>query len=241
MIPLLIIGITYAFALSIIPLVARQQRHRTGLAPYWTGMLIFVVFVYLLETAVNACVLTLDNPVSRWMNAHPVVTAFYGALAAGVFEETGRLIAFRTLLRRRDDPETAVVYGLGHGGMEAILVLGLNYAVYLIAACSGFTGDFAALTEIQSVIAPGIVCVAMLERLSALMLHIALSGFVFIAARKTGKRWFYPMAILLHMIADLPAGFYRLRGLPLAFVEGFALIYAVLLLICSRKLMRKCL
>lgn len=56
----------------------------------------------------------------------------YGGLAAGVFEETGRFLAFRFVLRNRTARITSLVYGIGHGGIEAFLVAGLTMASNLI-------------------------------------------------------------------------------------------------------------
>ena len=46
---------------------------------------------------------------------------------AALFEETGRYIAFRIFLKNHTERETAVSYGLGHGGIECIIVLGLGH------------------------------------------------------------------------------------------------------------------
>ena len=52
--------------------------------------------------------------------------ALYGGLAAGLFEETGRLLAFRFILKPHTARITALSYGIGHGGIEAFWVMGLS-------------------------------------------------------------------------------------------------------------------
>jgi uncharacterized membrane protein YhfC len=52
--------------------------------------------------------------------SHTWLYAVLGALLAGLFEETGRFIAFKFLLKKRTDRKTAISYGIGHGGFEAI-------------------------------------------------------------------------------------------------------------------------
>src|SRR5690625_4537103 len=53
-----------------------------------------------------------------------LVTTF-AVFSSGLFEEGARYIAFRWGLKRRRRAEDGVVFGLGHGGAEAILLIGL--------------------------------------------------------------------------------------------------------------------
>src|SRR5690349_751204 len=50
----------------------------------------------------------------------------FSAFTAALFEEGGRYIGYRLLLRDAWTMRVAVMYGLGHGGLEAILLVGLN-------------------------------------------------------------------------------------------------------------------
>ena len=52
--------------------------------------------------------------------------AFYAGLMAGVFEECGRWLAFKLSLRWSRGPGDALMYGAGHGGIEAILLAGMT-------------------------------------------------------------------------------------------------------------------
>ena len=51
-----------------------------------------------------------------------------------------------------------------------------------------------------------------------MMFHTGLSMLVFTAAWQKGKRWLYPAAILLHALADAPAGLYQVQGSPSVWV-----------------------
>jgi uncharacterized membrane protein YhfC len=70
-------------------------------------------------------------------------TWLYGGLAAllaGVFEETGRFLAFKFLLKKRTGRKTAISYGIGHGGFEAVFLLvftGIQYLTYISLINSG--------------------------------------------------------------------------------------------------------
>ena len=78
----------------------------------------------LLEQVLHYAFLISDNAVSRAIAANPGLYVLYAGLAAGLFEETGRFMAFKYLLRRSGGRETAVSYGLGHGGYECLAVSG---------------------------------------------------------------------------------------------------------------------
>ena len=50
--------------------------------------------------------------------------ALFGGTMAGIFEECGRWAAFRLTRRWSRGPEDALMYGAGHGGIEAALLAG---------------------------------------------------------------------------------------------------------------------
>jgi uncharacterized membrane protein YhfC len=46
----------------------------------------------------------------------------YGGLAAGSFEELGRFILFTWLLKKYRDYKSGISFGIGWGGIEAVLL-----------------------------------------------------------------------------------------------------------------------
>ena len=48
----------------------------------------------------------------------------YGGLMAGVFEETGRYVSFKWFLKKETRIQDGLSYGIGHGGIEAMLIVG---------------------------------------------------------------------------------------------------------------------
>ena len=68
-----------------------------------------------------------DDPaaLARAIAGSPYLYMLYGALAAGVFEETGRYIAFRWLIGKRRYPErdTAVTYGKVNAALSSLAPL----------------------------------------------------------------------------------------------------------------------
>lgn len=114
----------------------------------------------------------------------------------GPFEETGRYIAFRIFLKNHTERETAVSYGLGHGGIECIIVLGLGHLqnyTYCQLINNGqmdklidkMAGNDTAIASYQSIVDSlskmnvYTLMLGGLERVAALFLQIALSVLVF--------------------------------------------------------------
>jgi uncharacterized membrane protein YhfC len=184
-----------------------------------TGAMTFLIFALVLESIVHSIVFM----VFPGIKDNVVAYMLYGALMAGIFEETGRLVAFKTLLRKRTNRETSISYGIGHGGIEVVFVLGLTYFQFLSYAMMLNNGTFGTvvaqvaekapekLSQVQSVIdsLTGFTFTSLLaaavERVFAVLFHIGASILVFYACKDKKKFWLYPLAILLHTAMDFIA------------------------------------
>ena len=62
----------------------------------------------------------------------PIIYSLYGGLMAGIFEETGRYFSFKWFLKKENRIQDGVSYGIGHGGIEAMLIVGTTYLNNLI-------------------------------------------------------------------------------------------------------------
>lgn len=175
---------------------------------FLVGAAAFVLSALVLEQGLHYLVLT--SPVGGTIQNSIWLYGLYGGLAAGIFEETGRFVSFKCFLKKRTEPVTALSYGLGHGGMEAFLILGLtmvNNLVVLFTYTSG--GQLPA--ELESAAAALLATpaymflLAGLERVVAIALHTANSVLVFAAANRPGRLWLFPLAIGTHALADFLA------------------------------------
>lgn len=130
------------------------------------------------------------------------------AITAALFEELGRLGFFK-LFRRNPNWENAVAFGIGHGGIEAILLVGFTMAVnsiFLVMLALDVPLELppetlAALTETS----PFMFLLGGIERLLVLPVHVAFSILVVagIARRQYG---YIGMAIFAHFLLNLPIG-----------------------------------
>ncbi len=239
------LGITvaciFAFAFPIGMVIWWKKKAAENLWPFLVGAICFTVFAMGLEQILHAVCLINDNPVSNVIRNNTIAYMFYGSFAAGIFEETARLFGFRVLLKKYRDKKTAIAYGIGHGGMEVMIVVGVTYLFYFLAICGVTVGtETATQTLIDTARAIKITTIgmAMFERISAMIIHISLSMMVFVAAKERGKLWLYPLAILLHALMDAPAALFQ-SGVPIPIwaleAEVFAL--AIVYFIAGRKIL----
>ncbi|MBD5383577.1 MAG: YhfC family intramembrane metalloprotease, partial [Ruminococcaceae bacterium] len=115
----------------IIPIAAavvfKLKNRETWLPSVFIGAGTFFVFALILEQLLHAVM----RPI---VQGNVLLTCVYGALAAGIFEETGRFVAYKTLMKKRYATKNAVYMGIGHGGCEAIVLVGINFISYAFIA-----------------------------------------------------------------------------------------------------------
>lgn len=184
------------------------------------GAGVFVLFALVLETILHQVVL--KGSIGPTITGNVWYYALYGGLAAGIFEETGRFLAMKFLLK--DEPsgaKTAVAYGIGHGGIEMLIIFGFSMVSNLVIASMINLGQAdtilsalpaEAQAQMQGTFAqfetstPGTFLTGVWERISAIILQVGLSVFVWTAVRKGGKwLWLFPAAILIHFLVDASA------------------------------------
>lgn len=197
------------------------------------GCAAFVIFALILENTLHSIVLNNIPAVQE----NPWLYFAYGSLAAALFEETGRFLAMKYFMKDRLNEKNALLYGLGHGGIEAILVIGLTYVNNLAVAVtiqsgqmeSALAGMDAAAVEqaVESVsrlwtLPSYQFFMAGVERILAMGLHVALSMFVFQAVR--GKKMgYYVLALLVHFGVNFITSMAATLIDPL-YVEGILLL-----------------
>lgn len=194
-----------------------MRKYRARLSTILIGAGTFIVFALVLESIMHQ--LVLKGPNGPAIMGNTLLFAVYGGLAAGVFEETGRFISMKFLLKK--EPSTAlpgIAYGIGHGGAEMLILFGITMISNFVVSAlinAGLSGilfakvpeDAAAqlqaqLNQLQTVGA-GALLIGLWERISALVLHLGLSMLVWVAVRKGGKwLWLFPAAVAIHAIVD---------------------------------------
>jgi len=209
-----------------------KKKKKADILPFFIGCAVFILFALVIEGAINS--LLFSSPAGTAIQSDPLLLALVGGLMAGLFEETGRFAAFRTVLRgRRENDANSLMYGAGHGGIEAVLVLGASMITNIVFATAINSGgaSLSALTAgapeatLKAIgqlaeVPSWTFLLGTAERCLAITLHIALSVIVWFGAKEPGKLWLYPLAIALHALTDAAAVFAASAGVPTLAVEG---------------------
>ena len=209
----MVISLLLSVGLPIFLCIFIYKKTKAWVPAFFIGCGIFVGFAMILEQILHAIVLTLTGSVLRdniWLYG------LYGGLAAALFEETGRWIAMKFCLKKHLTRENALMYGAGHGGIEAFLILGMSSMSNLITAAMINGGlmekTMTALDAAQQELTYNQLSVlwttpayqfylAPVERISAIALQIALSILVY-SAVKTGKKLHLAVAFGIHFAVD---------------------------------------
>ena len=233
----------------------KKQKARVNILYLIAGALGFIVSARVLELGVHYLCIVMDNPVSRFINGNTAAYVLYGTVMAGVFEECGRYIVLKFILKKNRTRENAVLYGIGHGGIEILAIILPSMVLYLVIAVlfsAGNTGEAlaalkiteetaaAALPSVQAAAAFDYSLMAMnvLERLFAMLAHIGLSVVVFYGVIN-GNKGFLPLAILLHMAMDTFPVLYQRGIMPLWSVEVWAAFWIAVIVVIAGRLYGK--
>jgi uncharacterized membrane protein YhfC len=199
-----------SIGLPILLLIVSMKKFGAKGVPFILGAAVFIVFSLILEQGLHSVALKPDGIIRN----NAALFVLYGTLAAGVFEETGRFIAFHFLKRKNySGVANALSYGAGHGGIEAILLAGLTMIsniVLSVIANLGLTSVLGSVPQLDEAINtfatvnPALFLVGGLERIFAITIHISLSVIVWHSVMSE-KVWLFPIAILLHAAIDVPA------------------------------------
>ncbi|MBR5721148.1 MAG: YhfC family intramembrane metalloprotease [Clostridia bacterium] len=232
-----------------------RHKRQTNIGYLIAGAVGFIVSARVLELGVHYLCIVADNPVSRFINGNTVAYVLYGTVMAGVFEECGRHIVMKYIMKKNRTRENAVMYGIGHGGIEILAVILPSMILYLaVAILFSFGNTETALSSLQiteetaSLALPAVQAAAsfdyalaalnVIERFIAMLLHIALSVIV-VYGVINAKRIYLPLAILLHMLADTFPALYQRGVVPLWSVEIWAVFWTCVTLFAAIMLYRK--
>lgn len=233
----------------------RKHREQTKISWLIAGAAGFVISARMLEVGVHYFCIVADNPVSRFINGNTAAFVIYGITMAGIFEECGRLIILKYILKKDRTRENAVIYGIGHGGIEILTVLLPAMILYLAIAVMFSQGDTeaalktlniteetatAALPSVQAAAAFDYAMMAMnvMERLLAMLIHIGLTIIVYYGV-VNAKKLCLPSAILLHMLADTFPALYQRGILPLWAVEIWIAFWTLMIMLIAAKLYKR--
>ena len=180
---------------------------------------------------------TLPVPSGTWV---PIINGVIGGLLAGICEESARWVGFKLLNKKAERFGSSFGLGVGHGGMESILlaVLGTGATLFtvLFYNAGGQIAKGVSTNEVQYMLyqidlfwatpwynglLPGV------ERIIALSLQIVLSTMVWRAVVDRSFTWFF-LALIYHAVVDALAVYLSGIGWSYWAVEGVLAFFLLL-------------
>ena len=234
-----------------------KNKQQTNISYLIAGIVGFMVSARVLELGVHYFCIIMDNPVSRFITGSTIAYVIYGVTMAGVFEECGRHIVLKYIMKKNRTRENAVLYGIGHGGIEILgvilpsiitcLVVAIMFTITngpldVALASLNITEETAAMAlptvKAAAAFDYGMMAMNVIERLFAMVLHISLTVIVFYGV-VNARKGCLPLAILLHMLMDTFAALYQRGAVLLWISEVWAAFWAVVSAFIAVRLYRK--
>lgn len=195
-------------------------RSKSYFKPILVGVLTFLIF----QVFTRIYILQVILPTQVWYILftydYPIVYAFLLSLTAGLFEEIGRYIMMKYILRKMDIKK-ALAFGLGHGGIEAILFVGIALVL---------TNPM--LIDSQQLLMSG------LERFSAIIFHLGFSVLVYQMIFKS-KKFNLLYAISLHTLVNFVSVVLMMNGVNMWIIEGVLFFFAIIMIIFIKSQWRE--
>ncbi|KKB33423.1 YhfC family intramembrane metalloprotease [Bacillus thermotolerans] len=217
---------------------------------FFTGIAVFILFAQVLEAGLHTVMIDPAGP-SLKVSDNPYLFALYGGLAAAVFEELGRYLAFLFVLKNSREFGDGVSLGIGHGGIEAVLIGAfgaVNAFIYATMVNAGtFETVFSALPADQvaaikqQVIDTGFWLYALgaVERAAAIIIQITFSVIVLFGV-KARKFQYVLYAIGLHLLVDFFVALYQVGIVTsIWLIEAWVIAFAGLSLFMLKKMKEK--
>lgn len=157
-------------------------------------------------------------------------------LSAGLCEELTRLVVLRYWKKSARGLGAGLAYGVGHGGLEALLTGFTALSTLLTVRFSSRVSPAAAARYFQTPFYDPLLAGA--ERVCAVTFHLCASLLVMLAVQR-GVRWPLALAILWHATTDGVAYYLAQRfgrGVAEGFLGGTFFVSLALLAWCAREL-----
>ncbi len=230
----LMIGIPVTAALLI------YKRGKRGFRPIWIGAAVFILsqvghipfnqFLMVPGLKALGVEVSASGGISLW------VLGVAAGLSAGVFEEVARFLALKFWLKKEAHTLLPLKYGIGHGGVEALLLGLLALFALVQVMVLGGEGAVDLLPPEQVELARTQLAaywavpwyhslLGAVERISAMAFHIGASILVYKSVR-TKNYLYLIIAVIGHTILDAFAVI-AVKQLDFLLLEGILFIFSV--------------
>ena len=239
--------------LPIVLVIIWKIKTKESIIPVIVGAAAWFLFAIILKLAPGYLLLYADTPLARTISGNIWYTMTVAGVLAGVFEETGRFLAYKFVLKQYTCRRTSITYGIGHGGFESAYI-GFQFFMFAVmgiminngmgdmlingadeaqtAMLAGQLSEKANLTIIECLL-------GVFERIPSISAHIAFSVLVFAAARDKKYLYLYPLAIVIHALTDFSVVFYQAGLIPIWGMEIIITVFAALTAYFAYRIYRR--
>jgi len=200
--------------LAALFMVVRYRKHK----PVLLGAACFIVFQMLIRIPILQMVLPIWTEFRHFQLSQPFLYLVFLSVTAGLFEEIGRYITMGLFLKKMP-LSGAVAFGVGHGGIEALLLAGINFIAIGVTEALVIDPTTSSLFFLGGV-----------ERIFAMVVHVCLSIVVWRSLKEKKPSLLF-LAIILHTILNLMAGYQAQLEMNPLLIEGSIGLFAGLLLL----------
>ncbi len=237
-----IVNIIISIGIPLGILIYFAIKKKELVKPFLVGALVFLVSQVLLRIPLLNGVLSKMDWFYNMTVLNPILYAVFLGLTAGIFEEVGRFIGFETGLKKNRTWYDGIAFGLGHGGIEAILFAGIASIqnLYIIFALNNGTFNEALVGASEETVrgifsstSSIMVLYGGIERIFAVIMHIGFTILVLYGINKRKKALYLLWAILAHGVIDTTVVVVQQAGGSMHVLELICAIFAVILLIAA--------
>lgn len=207
------------------------RKEKISIKAVFIGALMFFLFQGMIRVPIIT-VISFQPWYQSFASNNLVLVVTIMALTAGLFETIARYIGLRFLLKKDLERKNGIAYGIGHGGIEAILLIGLSYIaniIYSILINTGAPVDNLILSQLAGT-PSGLFLVAGIERVFAILFHIAAALLVTYGIIKSRKVYIL-YSFILHFLFDGVVGMLQIMGVPIWGIELWVALLGILSLI----------
>ncbi len=194
----LILSVGFPVALTIY----MYKKYRISIKAVLIGALMFFIFQGVIRLPILSAI-----QLTTWYRGfallNPIVLMFIMALTAALFETAGRYIGMKFILKDVLEWKNGIAYGIGHGGIEAILLVGISSIANIIYSAAINMGSVKPEGSLSALLtlSPDMFLASGVERFFVIIFHIALS-LILLYGIMYNKKLYILYCIGLHTLAD---------------------------------------
>lgn len=229
----------------LIPIIFGMKYKKKGMVSAWMlGAAGFFITQMLLRIPVLT-VLQKTRWYTNFSQNHLLGYVLFLAVTAAVFELAGRYSVAKVLLKN-PGYRRSLLAGLGHGGIEAIAIVGITMVNNLAYASMINAGTFrdtlvsaaAAGVDVSTLeligqqllnTAPGMFLLSGVERLLAMTAHVAMSMLVCYGVAHNKVRPCNWLCLGIHILIDMSTGLTMVLPQTTAYIVIYTILFAVAL------------